>query len=172
MTMNRYWGWNAADTQWKSTEDLVRKLIDIASKGGNFLLNIGPRPDGTFPDQAVERLEGIGRWMDKNSDSIYGTQASPIGKPAWGRCTQKQLGNGQTRLFLHVFDWPTDGKLDVAGLAGKPLKVWLLDGGKQLKFAASASGVIIHVPSEPRSPVATVIALDFAQPRHAASTRN
>jgi alpha-L-fucosidase len=164
MTMNRYWGWNAADTQWKSTEDLVHKLIDIASKGGNFLLNIGPRPDGTFPDQAVERLEGIGRWMDKNGDSIYGTQASPIGKPAWGRCTQKHLSNGRTRLFLHVFDWPKDGKLSVNGLVGKPLKAAQLDGGKKLKFTASASGVTIDVPTKPKDAIATVIALDLAKP--------
>jgi alpha-L-fucosidase len=172
MTMNRHWGWNAADTQWKSTEDLVRKLIDIASKGGNFLLNIGPRPDGTFPDQAVERLEGIGRWMDKNSDAIYGTQASPIGKPAWGRCTQKQLSNGHTRLFLHVFDWPNDGKLAVAGFAGKPLKVTLLDGGKKLKFTASGNGVIVEVPVQPKNSIATVIALDLANLSQSPSARN
>ncbi len=172
MTMNQHWGWNAADTQWKSTEDLIRKLIDIASKGGNFLLNIGPRPDGTFPDQAVERLEGIGRWMDKNSGAIYGTQASPIGKPAWGRCTQKQLGNGKTRLFLHVFDWPTDGKLAVTGLAGKPLKAALLDGGRKLKFTASANGLTLDVPAKPPNPIATVIALDLANPPQAAPTRN
>jgi len=162
MTMNRHWGWNAADTQWKSTEDLVRKLIDIASKGGNFLLNIGPRPDGTFPDQAVERLEGMGRWMEKNHDAIYGTQASPIGKPAWGRCTMKPLGHGQSRLFLHVFDWPHDGSLTVTGLAGRPLKAALLDGGKKLKFTATRDGVILAVPAQPKNPIATVIALDLA----------
>jgi alpha-L-fucosidase len=165
MTMNAHWGWNAADTKWKSTEDLVRKLIDIASKGGNFLLNIGPRADGTFPDQAVERLEGIGRWMDKNSSSIYGTVASPIGKPAWGRCTQKKLAKGKARLYLHVFDWPNDGQLVVTGIDGKPVKAALLDGGERLKFTQDARGVIIKVAAGPKDPIATVITLDIVKPK-------
>ncbi|NOS70508.1 MAG: alpha-L-fucosidase [Verrucomicrobia bacterium] len=165
MTMNAHWGWNAADTKWKSTEDLVRKLIDIASKGGNFLLNIGPRPDGTFPDQAVERLEGIGRWMDKNSSSIYGTHASPIGKPAWGRCTQKELGKGKTRLYLHVFDWPNDGQLVVTGINGTPIKAALLDGGDKLKFTQNAGGLTIEVPAKPKDTMTTVITLDITKPK-------
>jgi alpha-L-fucosidase len=113
MTMNSDWGWNAADTKWKSTEDLVRKLVDIASKGGNFLLNIGPKPDGTFPEKAVERLSGMGDWMAQYGGSIYGTEASPIAQPSWGRITLRRDGETST-LFLHVFDWPADGNLPVA----------------------------------------------------------
>ena len=82
MTMNRHWGWNKSDKDWKSTEDLVRKLVDIASKGGNFLLNIGPKPDGTSPEEAIERLDGIGKWMEVNAESIYDTKASPFDKPS------------------------------------------------------------------------------------------
>lgn len=165
MTMNDHWGWNAADAHWKSTQDLVRKLIDIASKGGNFLLNIGPRPDGTFPDQAVERLEGIGRWMDGNAASIHGTQASPIGKPAWGRCTQKQLSGGRTRLYLHVFDWPRDGRLVVSGLAGTTSKAALLEGGRPLKFTQGAGGLTVELPAEPTNAIATVVMVEFVRPR-------
>jgi alpha-L-fucosidase len=147
MTMNRYWGWNQADTQWKSTEDLVRKLVDIASKGGNFLLNIGPKPDGNFPELAVERLEGIGRWMDVNSEAIYGTSASPFKRLPWGRCTQKSSGK-RTMLYLHVFNWPADGLLVVPGLKTKADKAWLLADKKRKPLATTSAGgdLAIAVP--------------------------
>ncbi|RPJ32459.1 MAG: alpha-L-fucosidase, partial [Planctomycetaceae bacterium] len=112
MTINDTWGYKSYDENWKSTEELIRNLADIASKGGNFLLNVGPTPEGLFPRPIERRLEEIGNWMAVNRESIYGTTASPIGKPAWGRCTAK--GN---KLYLHVFNWPADGKLDVP-LAG------------------------------------------------------
>ena len=81
------------------------------SKGGNLLLDVGPTPDGVFPPPAVERLEAIGRWMRANGESIYGTVPSPFAEPfAWGRCTAKPLTDGETRLYLHVFDWPADGR--------------------------------------------------------------
>ena len=76
MTMNDHWGWNRADPDWKPVEVLVRNLIDVASKGGNYLLNVGPKADGTFPEQAVERLKGIGAWMSKHGEAIYGTSAA------------------------------------------------------------------------------------------------
>nr|WP_262919474.1 alpha-L-fucosidase [Niabella hibiscisoli] len=78
MTMNDTWGYRTDDHKWKSTEVLIRQLIDIASKGGNFLLNIGPKPDGTFPQESVDRLKQMGGWMKKYSDAVYGTHANPI----------------------------------------------------------------------------------------------
>ncbi|RQW07490.1 alpha-L-fucosidase, partial [candidate division KSB1 bacterium] len=113
MTMNDHWGYNKNDHNWKSAEELIRKLADIASKGGNFLLNVGPKADGTFPQESIDRLKAIGEWMSVNGESVYGTQASPFKQLDWGRCTQKAIG-GDTRLYLHVFDWP-DGKLVVPG---------------------------------------------------------
>jgi alpha-L-fucosidase len=85
---------------WKSSAELIRTLADVTSKGGNFLLNVGPMPEGLIPRESVQRLEDMGKWMKVNSESIYGTTASPIGRPPWGRCTAK--GN---KLYLHVFDW-------------------------------------------------------------------
>ena len=126
MTMNGHWGYNKEDHNWKSTKDLIRKLVDIASKGGNFLLNVGPTAEGILPPPSVERLEAIGKWMKTNGESIYGTTASPFARLDWGRATQKQLPDGRTRLYLHVFDWPKDGRLVVPQSNGKPLAARLL----------------------------------------------
>lgn len=125
MTMNDHWGYNKHDDNWKSSEDLIRKLVDIASKGGNFLLNIGPKADGAFPQESIERLATIGDWMDIYSESIYGTQASPIAEVEWGRITQKQV-DGKTRIYLHIFNWPEDGQLKLEGLKGRLSGVGML----------------------------------------------
>ena len=78
MTLNDTWGFKSYDENWKSTETLVRNLIDIASKGGNYLLNVGPTAQGEIPAASVERLAGMGKWMAVNGESIYGTTASPF----------------------------------------------------------------------------------------------
>ncbi len=121
MTMNSHWGWNAYDTQWKSTTTLLRNLIDIASKGGNYLLNVGPRADGTFPPDAVLRLREIGQWMDKNGEAIWGTSASVFDDLKWGRCTVRREGR-TSKLYLHVFDLPADGILELRGIANHVTK--------------------------------------------------
>ena len=116
MTMNRNWGFNRADTDFKTSRVLVRNLVDIASKGGNFLLNVGPTAEGEFPAESVERLKGIGNFMRVAGESIHGTQASPFPSLPWGRCTQRRLDANTTRLYLHVWDRPNDGILVVPGL--------------------------------------------------------
>ena len=78
MTMNNTWGYKSFDHNWKSAETLIRNLVDIASKGGNYLLNVGPTSEGLIPEPSVERLKAIGKWMDVNGESIYGTTASPF----------------------------------------------------------------------------------------------
>lgn len=108
MTMNNTWGFKRQDTDWKSSADLIRKLVDIAHKGGNFLLNVGPTAEGEIPAASVERLREVGAWLAKNGEAIYGTTASPIPYLSWGRATRK--GN---ILYLHVFDWPANGELRV-----------------------------------------------------------
>ena len=113
MTMNDHWGFNAYDTHWKSNEALIQNIVDVASKGGNYLLNIGPMSDGEFPPQAVERLKAIGDYMKVSGDAIYDTKASLFENLPWGRSTTRYNGDSTT-LYLHVFDWPADGKLRVS----------------------------------------------------------
>lgn len=108
MTMNGSWGYKPSDAKWKSSKRLIQNLIDIVSKGGNFLLNVGPDGQGLFPQASIDRLKAIGVWTKANGESIYGAKASPYDRPEWGRYTSKP-----GVIFAHVFDWPEDGKLEL-----------------------------------------------------------
>jgi len=160
MTMNDHWGYNKADKNFKSTEDLIRKLADIASKGGNFLLNIGPKADGTFPQESIDRLKEIGKWMKANGESIYGTSASPFEHINWGRITQKQTNN-TTKLYLHVFDWPKDGKLQLHGLGNDPKRIYILADNKDLEYAKKDNTIDIKIPITAPDKINTVIVVEF-----------
>lgn len=158
MTMNDTWGFKSTDHNWKSSETLIRTLIDVASKGGNFLLNVGPTSLGEIPAPSVERLAAVGEWMKKNGSSIYGTSASPFKKLPWGRCT-KVLGKDGAALYLHVFDWPTNGKLLVPGLKSEVGMAYLLVGGEKLKARNTPEGVVIDVPTKAPDTVSTTVVL-------------
>jgi len=160
MTMNTTWGYSEHDRQWKSSETLIRNLIDIASKGGNYLLNIGPKADGSVPPESVDALQKIGQWMKTNGDAIYATGAGPFEKLDWGRCTRKNLEGGRTRLYLHVFDWPKDGKLAVPLASASVRQAKLLAGGKTLSVSAEGKGISIACGSDAPDTIATVISLD------------
>lgn len=163
MTMNRHWGYNAWDNDYKSTTDLVRKLCDIASKGGNFLLNVGPTARGTFPEESLVRLREIGDWMDLHGESIHGTQASPFAGLGWGRCTVKEDG-ADTRLYFHVFDWPADGRLVVPGIGNRAAGARLLSvPGAALQVAREGSDLVVSgLPAASPDPHAAVVELRVA----------
>ena len=161
MTMNTHWGYNKNDDNWKSSKDLIQKLADISSKGGNFLLNVGPTSEGLFPQESVDRLEQIGDWMKANGESIYGTSASPFKSLSWGRCTQK-VTSGGSRLFLHVFSWPESGRLVIPGIYNKVDRAFLLaDKRKDIEALNEKGNIIIRVPVSQPDPFNTVIALDL-----------
>jgi len=163
MTMNTTWGYSAHDHAWKSDEVLIRNLVDIASKGGNYLLNIGPKGDGSVPEESVKALRAIGAWMKANGEAIYGTGANPFEKLTWGRCTTKRSPNGTT-LFLHVFDWPADGKLLVPGLRNTVQSAYLLADRQPLKSQSSRSGVSVKLPAEAPSPISSTVVLNVNGP--------
>lgn len=159
MTMNGTWGYKSYDHKWKSVETLVRNLVDIASKGGNYLLNIGPMADGSFPQPSIESLKGIGEWMKVNGEAIYGTQGNPLPVQKWGRITRKRNG-GQTTLYLSVFEWPADGKLQVDGLTAKVSKASILGAKGKVTVASDGSGAMLSVPAKGTNAIASVIRLD------------
>jgi alpha-L-fucosidase len=156
MTMNTTWGYSEHDRAWKSDETLIRNLVDIASKGGNYLLNIGPRADGSVPEASTRSLRAIGAWMRVHGESIYGTRASRFADLPWGRSTTK----GST-LYFHVFAWPTDGRLSVPGLKARVRSARLLGGGT-LESHTEDGGLILRVPSRAPDPIVSVIAVELA----------
>ncbi|MEO5714628.1 MAG: alpha-L-fucosidase [Luteolibacter sp.] len=160
MTMNGTWGFKTADTGWKSTETLVRNLIDIASKGGNYLLNVGPTGEGEIPSASLERLAAIGDWMKVNGESIHGTTASLFPKVSWnGRSTTRRNPDGSTRIYLHVFAKPADGKITVRGLVNRPDSAAVLGQSDKLEVTGKEGEWAIPFPSSATDPIATVIAL-------------
>ena len=160
MTMNTSWGYKHYDNHWKSTQKIVRNLVDIASKGGNYLLNVGPNALGEIPDPSIKRLQGIGAWMQQNGESIYGTTASPFFKLFWGRCTQKQLKD-KTILYLHVFDWPKDGKLLVPGLMTEVDQAYALVGNQKLTTTQEEGNLIVNLPDKPIDEISSTIVLEM-----------
>ena len=165
-TLNITWGWSKNATDFKSSTELIHRLVDAVSKGGNYLLNIGPLPDGSIDPKSVERFNAIGDWMDVNGDAIYGTQAGPFTRLPWGRATSKQIADGGYRLYLHVFDWPNNGELFIPGLESLPTQGQILGGDKiQIEQASKNRGGVLlkGMPNEPVHAAASVLALDFGK---------
>ncbi len=154
MTMNTSWGYKSFDHDWKPTSDLIRKLCDICSKGGNFLLNVGPTPEGVIPEPSVSRLIEVGEWTRVNGEAIYGSQAGPIQDAPWGRTTRKG-----SDVYLLVFDWP-EGELVVEGLDASSYKAYLLNptGAAPLLVREEKGKTIIALPKPPY-PACSVIKL-------------
>jgi alpha-L-fucosidase len=155
--MNGTWGYRSYDDKWKPTETLVRNLVDITSKGGNFLLNVGPTSEGLIPAPSVERLKEVGAWMKVNGEAIYGTSKSPLKtQPSWGRVTQK----GKT-LYLHVFNWPTDGKLSLENFSVNFKSAHLLANKAEVKWQRDEKSgtTTLQLPAKPLDAIDTVVVL-------------
>jgi alpha-L-fucosidase len=163
MTLNGHWGYFLGDEKWKSPPVVIHNLVDIISKGGNYLLNVGPTGEGIIPPGAVTDLNAVGAWMKVNGESIYGTSASPFkAQPAWGRVTKKD-----GTLYLHVFDWPSDGKLVINGTL-KQSSAHLLGDPKQPlpikhvvfnEFGSGGDQTEIQLPAKPLDAIDTVVVL-------------
>ncbi|MFI5377990.1 MAG: alpha-L-fucosidase [Tepidisphaerales bacterium] len=160
MTMNGTWGFKRDDNNWKTTETLIRNLVDIASKGGNYLLNVGPTAEGEIPQPSIERLAAVGAWMAANGKAIYGTTASPFNKLDWGRCTKVATADATT-LYLHVFDWPKDGKLLVPGLKSPVASATMLVVGASIEAQPGKDGVTLAVPVTAPDAISSTIVLEI-----------
>jgi alpha-L-fucosidase len=158
MTLNKHWSYNAADHNWKSSTELIQKLIGICAKGGNFLLNVGPTAEGEIPEESVNRLNDVGEWLKENGESIYGTTAGPFPFLSWGAATRKNQ-----IIYLHVFDWPKNGELRLPLLSKIKKTTLLTDPSNELKFSQSEVGTIIQLPQQAPSKSASVIKLEVAE---------
>ncbi|HWQ52160.1 MAG TPA: alpha-L-fucosidase [Bryobacteraceae bacterium] len=131
-TMNDTWGYKKSDQNWKSSREVLTLLTGLAGKNINYLLNVGPNALGEFPAPTVKVLNEVGAWMEKNSESVYGTRGSPFAHDLpWGPVTRRA-----GRLYVHLQDWPQGGKLAIHGLHNRVKKAWLLSQpAARLKFA-------------------------------------
>jgi alpha-L-fucosidase len=155
MTMNGSWGYHAGDNNWKSTDTLIFNLVDCASKGGNYLLNVGPNSLGEIPAASVERLEAVGKWLNQNGEAVYGSKASPFPKPlSWGRVTRK----GNT-LYCTVFD-PKIASIELTGLQTQIRSARVLATGKQMPIIDGLASPVIDLPDGRTQPIVIKVELD------------
>ena len=174
MTMNETWGFKSYDTDFKSSETLLRNLIDIASKGGNYLLNIGPDSNGVVPAAEVSRLQDMGRWLKVNGEAIYGTSATLFGAEAGSFSATEKDKKGQPKfvpswewrsttkadkVYVEIFKWPA-GEFHLPAMTRKVTGAYLLASKKKLKFAQTDAGVDVELTGAAVDPVATMVVLE------------
>jgi alpha-L-fucosidase len=179
MTMNDTWGFKSYDTNFKSSETLLHNLIDIASKGGNYLLNIGPDSHGIVPQPEVERLQAMGTWLKVNGEAIYGTQPTLFGPEAGAFSATEKDKNGKPKfipawdwrsttrpdkIYLEIFTWPT-GAFHLDNVPRKVTKAYLLadHAHTPLKLTHSGNALDIQLPAKALDPIATVVVLETAK---------
>jgi alpha-L-fucosidase len=161
VTLNDTWGFKKDDHNWKSPQVLIRQLAQVASRGGNYLLNVGPTAEGTIPQPSVERMSAIGQWLQVNGEAIYGTSATPFPyELPWGVVTTKP-----GRMYLHVFQWPK-GELIVHGIRNPVSKAYLLAGRKPLNVKQEGDRSIDHhvlrvqLPAAPPDAADSIVVLE------------
>ncbi len=177
MTMNNTWGFKKDDDDWKSTSTLIFNLCDIASKGGNYLLNVGPTSEGRIPQPSIERLAEVGAWMKINGEAIYGTVATPFGEELgeavkggklFGRETMVSSANDWRctsrpgKIYPIIFKWPEDGRLLLPGLKSKVTRAYMLATGENVPFSANPDGVTLEMPMTAPDAIASVVCVEIA----------
>jgi alpha-L-fucosidase len=156
-TMNGAWGFNITDRRYKSTRDLIRYLVRAAGANANFLLNVGPMPNGKIQPEFTSRLREMGTWLSKNGDAVYGTRGGPIPPHPWGVTTRK--GN---RVYVHVLDAP-DRTLLIPPLGTKIRGAKFMASGRNAEFSEHDYGVVVKLPAETIDSIDTIIVLDVDQ---------
>jgi alpha-L-fucosidase len=159
-TTNESYGYHQHDKSHKPVSHFIQLMAKAAARGGNMLMNIGPRGDGTIDPKDQQILAGIGKWLAVNSKSIYATERTPLPVQPWGESTRRA-----GTLYLHVFDWPRNGRLTLGGLKSPVKKAYLLQDPKRklLKTVRlNEKDLVIHVPQEAPDSVDAVVALEIS----------
>jgi alpha-L-fucosidase len=161
VTMNDTWGFKKDDTNWKPTSVLIQQMVQVSSRGGNYLLNVGPTAEGLIPPPSVERLAQVGEWLKVNKEGVYGTRPSPFQyELPWGIITTKS-----NKIFLHVFKWQKE--LTLFGVKSKVRKASLVSDRKKLKFtqnndsASDHYALTLELPPDQPDKNDSVIVLDI-----------
>ncbi|MFA7345276.1 MAG: alpha-L-fucosidase [Terrimicrobiaceae bacterium] len=154
MTLNDNWGYHAGDTNWKTSRQVVRMLVETASKAGNLLLNIGPKADGSVPEASARILRETGGWMRRNGHCIRGSSRSPFTWANWGKAT-----TGDNRVYLHVWN-ATGPELCWAELKNR-VKSVRLSGGGEVSFRQSGDRLVLRDLPEPLpDPISTTFVIE------------
>ena len=156
-TMNKSWGYNENDHDYKSVKTLIQELVKVVSRDGNYLLNIGPKGDGTVPVQTTDTLQKIGDWMKIYGESIYGTTRSPFKtEPDWGFYIKKE-----GKLYIHVFSWPKTGELTIPTLKNDIKKIYLMtDSENELNYTVNNGEIKISLPEDAPNEINSVVVID------------
>ena len=158
-TMNDSWGYRINDRAWKTPRALIHEAVEAAGRNANFLLNVGPMPNGEFPAEAMNILAELGKWTGVFGESVYGTRGGPIAPRPWGVTTQRG-----DRIYLHLLNWP-DRVLGLGPVAGKITKAWRLEDKAPVTFKAVADGLALSLPARSGDPVDEVIVLELSPAR-------
>lgn len=173
-TINHTWGFKKDDTDWKTPEDIAFKLVDIASKGGNYLLNVGPTSQGVIPQPSQDNLRAVGKWLKVNGEAVYGAGPTPFGdelgapdnskmdksgKPVFVQATNWRCTTKPGKLYITIFKWPGES-FELAKVTGKVGKAYLLSDHKSLKVTQSGDTVKVALPAAAPAPIASVLVLE------------
>jgi alpha-L-fucosidase len=154
-TINNSWGYNKTDGRHKSTKQLVQLLVKAAGYDANFLLNVGPRPDGEVQPEHASRLAEVGQWLQKNGETIYGTRGGPLPPRPWGVTTRKG-----DRVFVHVLDWQ-DPVLSIARPPKTVKKASLFASGAPVKFTLEKDALLLRLDPKAMDPLDTIVVLEI-----------
>ena len=160
MTLNNSWGYNRNDHHWKDPKSVVFNLCDTVSKGGNYLLNVGPTAEGVFPDESVRILRAVGQWLDVNGEAIYGAGAGPDMR--WQEDI-KMVTTKPGLMYLHVFDWPKDRKIFYFDFRHRLKKAYLLADPEHRALVVDVyrRSLMIHVPPQAPDPINSIVVVQY-----------